>query len=83
MENKMINGKEKLKELHKNYTEFIDVQERMIKSFGVFYCPECEEVHKVEERHKTYFICKEQWKAKERQRVKEYREKKKLEALAK
>lgn len=74
--NEIINGKEKLIELHKNYKEFLDIQERIGKSFGVFFCPECQEVHPIEERHKTYFMCKEQWKKKERRRLKEYRKKK-------
>lgn len=77
----IINTKEKLIELHKSYKEFLDIQERLSKSFGVFFCPECQEVHSIEERHKTYFMCKEQWKKKERERLKEYRRKK--QALAK
>ena len=76
------NGKEIFKKLYEYNRAYLKYQKELINKYGVFYCGECEEIHELSKIKKGSYLCEEKFKEKEKQRVREYRRKKK-EALGK
>lgn len=76
------NGKEVLKELYEHHKAYLRYQQQLLDKFQLFYCAECEELHNLEVKQKNLFICVKQHKEKEKLRLREYRNRKKIETLA-